>query len=211
MIATLLMMPFVLGAVVLQDEPCGPRLTPMETVTLPNWDDEGQPTDTIQTISVADTETRKIVADYMRPAEFKAGLYPTLGTVEFVNKSGERRKLRYRQSVRIDEGFVPFFDEGSPLCWEPEKRRVVVYYEETIPAGSNQTIDIAWSCTLRKEGQIADINGDGAVDGIDQGILMSDWGTSNVRSDLNRDGTVDGADLGILFSQWSESSSDEVN
>ena len=75
------------------------------------------------------------------------------------------------------------------------KRRVVVYYEETIPAGGNQTIDIAWSCTLRKEGQIADINGDGAVDGIDQGILMSDWGTSNVRSDLNRDGTVDGASV----------------
>ena len=160
MIAALLMMPCVLGAVVLQDEPCGPKLVPMETVTLPNWDDEGQPTDTIQTISVADTETRKIVADYMRPAEFKAGLYPMLGTVEFVNKSGVRRKLRYRQSVRIGDGFVPFFDEGSPLCWEPEKRRVVVYYEETIPAEGSETIDIAWSLTLRKEGQIADINGD---------------------------------------------------
>lgn len=211
MIAAALVIPAVLTVMVVQEEPCGAFLQPMETVTIPNLDSDGEPTQTVQTVSVADTETRKIVADYMRPDKFAVGPYPMIGTVEMTNKSAVRRKLRYRQSCRIEEGFVPFFDQGSPLCWEPEKRRVVVYYEQTLGPSGSETIDISWSLTLRKENQLADINADGAVNGLDQGILMSDWGTDNPRSDLNKDGTVNGLDLGILFSQWSESSNDEAS
>ena len=205
MIETLL----VVALAVQDSEPCGPRLQPMETITLPILDGDGEPTGTIQTLSVADTSTRKIVADYMRPEEFEVGAYPMMGTVAMDNKSGVKRKIRYRQSVRIGEGFVPFFEPDSPLCWEAEKRRVVVLYEEVVSANSSVTFDISWSLTLRTENQLADINADGAVDGIDQGILMGDWGTNNPRSDLNFDGVVNGVDLGILFSQWSESSDDE--
>ena len=201
----------VLIAAVSQDEPCGPRLEPMETITLPIWDDEGQPTDTTQTVSVADTDTRKVVADYMLPSEFKVGTFSMLGTIEVVNKTGVTRKIRYRQTVRIGEGYVPFFDSSSPLCWEPEKQRVVVLYEYVLAPNQTESFDIDWSTTLRQENRTADINSDGAVDGLDQGVLMTDWGTTNFRSDLNQDGIVDGTDLGILFSQWSESSSDEVN
>jgi len=55
--------------------------------------------------------------------------------------------------------------------------------------------------------ELADLNGDGVVNGADLGILLSHWGTptlsTELKADLNGDGVVDGADLGILLSNWS--------
>jgi hypothetical protein len=56
-------------------------------------------------------------------------------------------------------------------------------------------------------GAVADLNGDGFVNGIDLGIMLGNWGPTPPGSgialgDLNRDGTVDGADLGRLLAQW---------
>jgi len=50
-----------------------------------------------------------------------------------------------------------------------------------------------------------DLNGDGAVNGADLGILLSAWGSSGsgLPGDLTGDGVVDGADLGALISAWS--------
>jgi hypothetical protein len=47
----------------------------------------------------------------------------------------------------------------------------------------------------------ADLNGDGAVDGADLGVLLGSWGDSGP-ADLNSDGTVDGSDLGLLLGSW---------
>jgi hypothetical protein len=47
----------------------------------------------------------------------------------------------------------------------------------------------------------ADLNGDGAVDSADLGILLTNWGGSGA-GDINGDGSVDSADLGILLSNW---------
>jgi phosphodiesterase/alkaline phosphatase D-like protein len=47
----------------------------------------------------------------------------------------------------------------------------------------------------------ADLNGDGAVDGTDLGLLLVQWGGAG-SADLNGDGTVDGADLALLLSTW---------
>jgi len=50
---------------------------------------------------------------------------------------------------------------------------------------------------------IADLNGDGVVDGADLGILLTAWGTIGFSdADLNADQLVDGADLGLLLSAW---------
>lgn len=50
----------------------------------------------------------------------------------------------------------------------------------------------------------ADLNGDGAVDGADFGILLAAWGDAGGPADLNHDGTVNGADIGLLLGEWSE-------
>ena len=44
----------------------------------------------------------------------------------------------------------------------------------------------------------ADLNGDGAVDGAELGLLLIGWNTSGP-GDINNDGVVDGADLGLLL------------
>jgi hypothetical protein len=59
---------------------------------------------------------------------------------------------------------------------------------------------------------LADLNGDGIVNGLDLGILLINWsiptgspgcaGAIPCSSDLNCDGVVDGLDLGILLGNW---------
>jgi hypothetical protein len=55
-------------------------------------------------------------------------------------------------------------------------------------------------------GCVADLNGNGSVDGADLGVVLSNWASSgqqgSVIGDLNGDGTVNGADLGLLLSAW---------
>ena len=46
-----------------------------------------------------------------------------------------------------------------------------------------------------------DLNGDGAVNGIDLADLLGQWGGTGA-GDLDGDGTVGGGDLAILLSGW---------
>lgn len=46
-----------------------------------------------------------------------------------------------------------------------------------------------------------DLDGSGAVDGADLGILLGNWGTSG-DGDIDGSGMVDGADLGLLLGAW---------
>jgi hypothetical protein len=50
---------------------------------------------------------------------------------------------------------------------------------------------------------LGDLNGDSVVNGVDLGILLGAWGSSNAAPDLNEDGVVNGADLGIMLGNWS--------
>ena len=50
-------------------------------------------------------------------------------------------------------------------------------------------------------GAAGDLNGDGAVDGADVGLLLVGWGGDGP-SDLDGDGTTNGADLGLLLVDW---------
>ena len=51
-----------------------------------------------------------------------------------------------------------------------------------------------------------DLNGDGAVNGEDLGLLLAYWGscppTGDCPPDANNDGLVDGGDIGILLIEW---------
>jgi subtilisin family serine protease len=48
-----------------------------------------------------------------------------------------------------------------------------------------------------------DVDGDGVVDGLDLGLLLSAWETADAAADLDGNGQVNGADLGILLADWS--------
>ncbi|MFZ9688977.1 MAG: hypothetical protein ACO3DS_03975, partial [Phycisphaerales bacterium] len=50
----------------------------------------------------------------------------------------------------------------------------------------------------------ADLFEDGVVNGIDLGVILSQWGPapSGTVGDINRDGVVNGADLGFIVASW---------
>lgn len=51
--------------------------------------------------------------------------------------------------------------------------------------------------------RIADLNGDGVVDGNDLAILLGSWGPCpGCPADFNHDGVVDGSDLAVLLGSW---------
>lgn len=74
--------------------------------------------------------------------------------------------------------------------------------------GQDPCLQIA-SMAVRIERQVeigcpADLNGSGAVDGADLGILLGAWGKApaGTPADLDGNGAVDGADLALLLTAW---------
>jgi hypothetical protein len=50
---------------------------------------------------------------------------------------------------------------------------------------------------------LADLNGDGVVDGADLGLFSTVWGTDGSQGgDVNGDGIVNGADLALILAGW---------
>lgn len=194
-----------------QDPDCGPKLNPMTTTRVPDFGADGNPTGLMITVSEADTETRTIVAAYDTPYGDYIGTYSMDGTIQFTNKSTQRRKIRFRQSILLDVGIMPIIPPAfSEVCWEPDIRRLITYYEQVLEPGENVEVPIFWEIITRLEAQLADVNADGIVDAADQGLLMAAFGTNNPLYDLDQSGVVDSADLGILLSQWSETSDDVI-
>ena len=64
--------------------------------------------------------------------------------------------------------------------------------------GVGVTVDFETTGTC---GSIADLNGDGLVNGADVGLLLAQWGGPGT-ADFNGSGTVDGGDLGIMLVEW---------
>ena len=58
------------------------------------------------------------------------------------------------------------------------------------------TFETAGAC-----GSIADLDGDGRVNGADLGLLVSQWGGPG-SADFSGNGAVDGADLGVMIAEW---------
>jgi hypothetical protein len=57
---------------------------------------------------------------------------------------------------------------------------------------------------VRPAAAAADLDGDGAVNGLDLGILLGAWGAcASCAADMNGDGMVDGLDLGAMLGAWS--------
>lgn len=64
-------------------------------------------------------------------------------------------------------------------------------------ASSND--DVYTIAEMRSAAAPGDLNGDGAIDTADLGLLLGAFGSNNPVADINNDGIVDTADLGILL------------
>lgn len=185
---------------------CPPPMEPMSsTVRLP---DSG----VVLTVGEYDGTTRKVVSSY-EYTDWTAGQVGTMsanGDVTFTNKTDQNRRMKYRISVLLPDGSEPTIPTGSILCWEPDTNRIIVVYETVVNANAEVVVPVSWDVAIRNVGMLADLNGDGRVDGTDQGILFAAFGTDDPVADLNADGIVNAADLGILLSNWSDYSEDVI-
>lgn len=73
---------------------------------------------------------------------------------------------------------------------------------ELRPDGLVLAVNSTTTVYLVREAPLADLDGNGTVDGADLGLLLAEWGAVESIGDLNCDGVVDGADLGSLLAQW---------
>jgi len=70
---------------------------------------------------------------------------------------------------------------------------------------ASDTADTIFGYTLEDSFDIADLNNDFSVDGLDFGILAGNWASTSAtpeEGNINGDGFVDGADIGIMFENW---------
>ena len=104
-------------------------------------------------------------------------------------------------------GFVcSGIDAGDPIGWSVSSAGNVngdgvgdliigAHYARPngVSAGESYVVFGRSACTT------ANLNGDGAIDTADLGILIGQFGTAGPEADINGDGVVDTADLGILI------------
>lgn len=71
-------------------------------------------------------------------------------------------------------------------------------------SGPGQSTVVVRSTSLFHGGtvELADLSGDGRVDGIDLAVLLAAWGTAGHPADIDGDGIVDGSDLSVLLARW---------
>ncbi|MCA9284126.1 MAG: hypothetical protein KDA22_02840 [Phycisphaerales bacterium] len=96
----------------------------------------------------------------------------------------------------------PVAGDGAPS----EGALAVVWTRSAAGVDANvvaQRIDADGTLGAGAPAPSADLDGDGAVNGADLGILLGAWGRcGGCAADLDGDGAVNGADLGILLAAW---------
>jgi hypothetical protein len=120
--------------------------------------------------------------------------------------------MSVRLVVQLSDGIIPIIPEqySGEVCWEPSTKRIITVVRQRVESGENIEVSVIWDIVTRLEGQLADFNGDGWVDELDQTLLIDALGTDNPLYDLNKDGIVDMDDMEILFQAISDSWQDQI-
>jgi hypothetical protein len=90
-----------------------------------------------------------------------------------------------------------------PVAVGPQGMGVLVWWDER-----NSTRDL-YAQNVNPDGTLGlpgDLDGDGCIDQVDLGILLSDWGCTggNCPGDCDGDGNTGHSDLGILLAHWGQ-------
>jgi len=117
------------------------------------------------------------------------------------------------QNLKIDvlssAGTVVFTQDANSLgqaeaLTNYEFTTAGTYYLRVAPVTTTNDLQLySASLTITPAAAIpADVNGDGAVNAADLGVLLAAWGSSLATADINHDGMIDGTDLGLMLSAW---------
>ncbi len=154
-------------------------------------------------------ETRVIEVDYLDNRRIDVFEFICYGSVTLRNADQDPdaggRRIKFRQHVPINRGpdYTIYQDTNDiDVCVQDdgETAQVVMYTDERLEPGESYTQEFYYSVTI---GRFGDLNGDGCINGVDLGLLFTEWGGSGV-ADFNADGVVSAYDLGIILSNWYE-------
>ena len=200
-------------------------LPPGEPITVCIWrdpDGDGEPSDAVLAARLDTTVPADDLGVFELPpvliedagASFFAGaiVWDPNGAFEPAALDGENPRRRGWLVVDLDgpvdpvdltDGaeYVGLIDEwslgpGVPLV---ANFFIDVFGTSAIPDNDDDGDGIPNECDIACP---ADFNGDGLVNGVDLGGLISAWGTVAPDFDLDGDGVVSGGDLGQLFAAW---------
>ena len=185
-------------------EVCHPELVPFEVHRLQLEDGW------LHSTGGMANETRVIEVDYLDNRRIDTFEFICYGSVTLTNAdpdpdSSVGRRVKFRQRVPINRGpdYTIFTDTNEiDVCVQDdgETANVIMYTDETLEPGESRTQEFYYSVTIDRFG---DLNGDGCINGVDLGLLFSEWGGSGV-ADFNGDGVVSAWDLGVLLANWYE-------
>ena len=202
-LASLVMLVFVMFSLGSQ-EVCHPELVPFEVHRLELEDGW------LHTTGGMANETRVIEVDYFDNRRIDVFEFICYGSVTLINAdpdpdSSVGRRVKFRQRVPINRGpdYTIYQDTNEiDICVQDdgETANVIMYTDETLEPGESYTQEFYYSVTIDRFG---DLNGDGCINGVDLGLLFTEWGGSGV-ADFNADGMVNAFDLGIILANWYE-------
>jgi hypothetical protein len=117
------------------------------------------------------------------------------------NQAGVTERIAVTQSGWVDLGGTGF-QMPSIIEWSADcDSDGIVDYGQILrgerPDANTNGVPDGCEC-------LADLNGDGVVQGADLGLMLAAWGSvpAGVAADINRDGAVDGNDLGLMLAGW---------
>jgi hypothetical protein len=163
-----------------------------------------------------------VLAELVPVAEWDVGLYPA-ADAQIVTVTGPQQCIELTNGATL-VALVAFADEagdGNVVVYAGDDFAATGQGEtylasddcditELTPISAIGAFDTQWWVDL--SGDIGcveacrpDLNGDGAVNGQDLGVLLGAWGPcpgTPCPPDLNDDGAVNGQDLGVLLGAW---------
>ena len=88
------------------------------------------------------------------------------------------RRVKFRQRVPINRGpdYTIYKDTNEiDVCVQDdgETANVIMYTDERLEPGESHTQEFYYSVTIDRFG---DLNGDGCINGVDLGLLFTEWG-----------------------------------
>jgi hypothetical protein len=118
--------------------------------------------------------------------------------------AGATRKRWYLDGVQISGEYTDTLDL-STIDLGPAQELTLRIWDPTPMVRDEAMRDalMTETYTWQIQGNPADINGDGVINGADLSIVLGFWGSAAPGPDINNDGIVDGADIALVLGSWS--------
>lgn len=128
----------------------------------------------------------------LEPTDFTRPIDPSITAASMIGQSWSAVRAMYDGS-----------GGGAGIDLAPLGLSSIRFVRVRVPMGAMQSAEIDGFSDVAPASLVGDLDGNGAIDGADLGILLSAFGTAEPTSDLDGNGSVDGGDLGALLAAWS--------